>query len=363
MFVEHKPVAETEKLSKDFGNSNFFLKCFQFDDRKTNFQTKRGGNMPRTEELQPLGEGQIEQVRKYVEERNKGRAHYQDFMPEGYERTWERLITPELAILYADAVEDYNPWYEAWPSGKGKSPFGPAVAPPLLLSYWFHEFLPEDEGSAPHVGLIHYSHDTRILAPCFIGSLVRFHAKVTQRFVKRGRLYGQVEFRAKDVNTGKLLMKDTTILLLQYKKVSEWREQEMKVVSKETSAGDELVGVRKQAVIQLMGSRHWGRMNPLHWDPVFAAQEGLRAPIQTGHMCSAYLAEMCVNYFGENFFNGARIECKYIKPIFAGDIITTHGMVREKTPEGSGYRLKVELWAENQEGTKVTIGWAEAHVE
>ena len=36
--------------------------------------------------------------------------------------------------------------------------------------------------------------------------------------------------------------------------------------------------------------------------PVYAAETGLKAPIQTGEMSTAYLSEMCVNYFGRNFF-------------------------------------------------------------
>ncbi|MFH1091215.1 MAG: MaoC family dehydratase [Pseudomonadota bacterium] len=136
----------------------------------------------------------------------------------------------------------------------------------------------------------------------------------------------------------------------------------MAVATKDTPVGFELSPVKKQAVIQLMGSRHWGRENPLHFDPVFAKKEGLRAPIQTGEMSSAYLAEMCVNFFGPDFFKDSRIYCKYIKPIFAGDVVTTHGIVREKTPKGKGFRLKVEIWCDNAEGEMKTVGWAEANV-
>ena len=64
-------------------------------------------------------------------------------------------------------------------------------------------------------------------------------------------------------------------------------------------AGYELTPVKREAVIQLMGSRHSGRENPIHFDPVFAAKEGLKAPIQTGEMSSACLAEMCVNFYGK----------------------------------------------------------------
>ena len=137
----------------------------------------------------------------------------------------------------------------------------------------------------------------------------------------------------------------------------------MAICTKDTPIGYELVAVKKEAVIQLMGSRSWGRGNPLHFDPVFAAKQGLKAPIQTGEMSSAYIAEMCVNFFGKNFFENARIECKYIASVFAGDTITTYGIVSGKVPEGSGYRFKVEVGATNQEGQRVTVGLAEAHVE
>ena len=133
-------------------------------------------------------------------------------------------------------------------------------------------------------------------------------------------------------------------------------------ITRETPVGFELVGVKKKAAIQLMGSRLWGRFNPNHWDPVYAAETGLKAPIQTGEMSSAYLAEMCVNYLGPNFFVGARMQCKYVASTYANEIITTHGVVRAKTPKGDGYRFKLEIWADNEAGEVKTIGFVEADV-
>lgn len=135
------------------------------------------------------------------------------------------------------------------------------------------------------------------------------------------------------------------------------------VITRETAVGYELVGVRKKAAIQLMGSRLWGRFNPNHWDPVYAAETGLPAPIQTGEMSSAYLAEMCVNHFGRHFFHGARMECKYIAATRANEVISTHGVVREKTEKGAGYRFGVEVWTQNQDGEKKTVGWVEVDVD
>ena len=134
------------------------------------------------------------------------------------------------------------------------------------------------------------------------------------------------------------------------------------LITRDTPVGYELTGVKKKAVIQLMGSRLWGRFNPNHWDPVYAAETGLKAPIQTGEMSTAYLSEMCVNYFGRNFFTGARMVCKYVNSAYANEVITTHGVVTEKTPTDDGYRFKVEIWAQNDEGEKKTVGWVEADV-
>lgn len=135
------------------------------------------------------------------------------------------------------------------------------------------------------------------------------------------------------------------------------------VITRDTPVGFELVGVKKKAAIQLMGSRLWGRFNPNHWDPLYAAETGLAAPIQTGEMSSAYLSEMCVNYLGRNFFSDARMVCKYVASTYANDVITTHGVVREKTPLGNGFRFNIEIWAEDQNGEKKTVGWVEANVD
>jgi hypothetical protein len=76
-------------------------------------------------------------------------------------------------------------------------------------------------------------------------------------------------------------------------------------------------------------------------------------------MSSAYLAEMCVNYFGKHFFTNARMTCKYVASTYPNEVITTHGVVRERTPEGDGVRFVVDIWADNEAGEKKTVGTVE----
>jgi acyl dehydratase len=138
---------------------------------------------------------------------------------------------------------------------------------------------------------------------------------------------------------------------------------EFPLVTRDTPVGFELQPIKKKAAIQLMGSRLWGRFNPNHWDPEYARATGLAAPIQTGEMSSAYLAEMCVNHFGAAMFSGARVVCKYVASTLAGEIITTHGTVREKAPKGNGFRFTVDVWCDNEAGEKKTVGWVEIDVD
>ena len=135
------------------------------------------------------------------------------------------------------------------------------------------------------------------------------------------------------------------------------------LVTRDTPVGYELQPLKKKAAIQLMGSRLWGRFNPNHWDPVYAGATGLKAPIQTGEMSSAYIAEMCVNHFGAAMFTGARVVCKYIASTLANEVITTHGVVREKIAKGDGFRFVVDVWADNEEGEKKTVGFVEVDVD
>ena len=54
--------------------------------------------------------------------------------------------------------------------------------------------------------------------------------------------------------------------------------------------------------------------------------------------------------------------CKYVASTCADEIISTHGVVREKQPKGAGFRFIVDVWAENEASEKKTAGWVEVDV-
>jgi acyl dehydratase len=101
------------------------------------------------------------------------------------------------------------------------------------------------------------------------------------------------------------------------------------------------------------------RPRSIHTDPDWAREKGFRAPLAQGMMSTAYVSEMMVALLGEGFVEGGRMAVKFIKPVFAGDTLTLHGVVREKQAADAGRtRVVVEVWCENQEGVKTMVGEA-----
>lgn len=171
---------------------------------------------PRTDSLMPMTEVQIAQTRDFVESLKEECQTYWDMVEIGDVLQRELTITPELAILYADAVEDYNPWYEGWRMNTwripGESPFGVAITPPLLVSH-FVLSVQFDHTKPFAIGSIHTFHDSEIFAPIPIGATVRIATKAVDKFVKRGRRYVRHVVTVEDTGSDKLYFRETRDIL------------------------------------------------------------------------------------------------------------------------------------------------------
>lgn len=166
-------------------------------------------NGPRTDDLRPMTGIQVQQTREFVESLDEKSQTYWDMVEVGDELTRDLHITPELVILYADAVEDHNPWYEAWLMNswhiEGESPFGGAIVPPMLVSH-FVLSVQFDHTKPFAIGTIHTFHDSQILEPIPVGATVRITTRATDKFVKRGRRYVRHEVTVTDAETGMLYL-------------------------------------------------------------------------------------------------------------------------------------------------------------
>jgi len=165
----------------------------------------------KTDALMPMTEIQVRQVRDFVASLEVGSQTYWDMVEVGGELSRDLHITPELVILYADAVEDYNPWYEGWRMNTwtipGESPFGPAVVPPLLVSH-FVLSVQFDHTKPFAIGSIHTFHDSEIIEPIPVGATVRIRTRAIDKFVKRDRRYVRHEVHVTDVASGTLYFRE-----------------------------------------------------------------------------------------------------------------------------------------------------------
>ena len=171
---------------------------------------------PTTDGLRPMTEIQVRQTRDYIDSLACVSETYWDMVSIGDVLSRELHITPELVILYADAVEDFNPWYEGWRMNTwhipGESPFGAAVVPPLLVSH-FVLSVQFDHTRPFAIGSIHTYHDSEILAPIPVGATVRITTRAVDKFIKRERRYVRHEVLVTDVRNGTLYFREVRDIL------------------------------------------------------------------------------------------------------------------------------------------------------
>ena len=171
---------------------------------------------PQTDDLRPMTAVQIQQTRAFVESLEEKCETYWDMIEVGASLSRDLEITPELVILYADAVEDFNSWYEGWRMNtwriEGQSPFGPAIVPPLMISH-FVLSVQFDHTKPFAIGSIHTFHDSEILSPILVGATVRITATAIDKFVKRERRYVRHQVKVEDVATGQLYFREVRDIL------------------------------------------------------------------------------------------------------------------------------------------------------
>ena len=166
---------------------------------------------PTTDALRPMTDIQIQQTREFVASLDSVSESYWDMVNVGDVLARDLHITPELVIMYADCVEDYNPWYEGWLMNtwtiEGDSPFGGAVVPPMLVSH-FVLSVQFDHTKPFAIGSVHTMHDSEILAPIPVGATVRIQTKAIDKSVRRERRYVRHEVQVTDAATGKPYFKE-----------------------------------------------------------------------------------------------------------------------------------------------------------
>jgi acyl dehydratase len=96
----------------------------------------------------------------------------------------------------------------------------------------------------------------------------------------------------------------------------------------------------------------------IHSDEAWARQKGFRTCLAQGMMSTAYVSQMMVKLLGPSFARGGTMFMAFVKPVYAGDRLTVHGVIKDKQPDKGATRVVVEVWVENQHGDKTAVGHA-----
>jgi len=132
----------------------------------------------------------------------------------------------------------------------------------------------------------------------------------------------------------------------------------MAVATRAITVGQALPSLVKTIPQRKIDAYSGVRARSIHTDEAFAREKGFRAPLAQGMMSTAYVSEMMTALCGAGFVKGGTMSMTFVKPVYAGDRLTVHGVVREVRPEDGATRVVVEVWCENQDGDKTAVGTA-----
>lgn len=124
------------------------------------------------------------------------------------------------------------------------------------------------------------------------------------------------------------------------------------------TVGHELPAVVKEISQRKIDAYSGVRPRSIHTDASWARQKGFRACLAQGMMSTAYVSEMMTRFLGAGFVKGGTMSVAFIKPVYAGDRLTVHGVVKDRRRENGATRVVVEVWCENQRGEKTAVGTA-----
>lgn len=129
-------------------------------------------------------------------------------------------------------------------------------------------------------------------------------------------------------------------------------------VEAETTVGQVLPSLVKDVSQRRIDAYSGVRPRSIHSDEAWARQKGFRDCLAQGMMSTAYASQLMVKLLGPGFAKGGTMSMAFIKPVYAGDRLTVHGVIKDKRRDGSATRVVVEVWVENQHGEKTAVGHA-----
>jgi acyl dehydratase len=264
-------------------------------------------------------------------------------------------ITRVVVDFYADALDDHSPLYRD-------------VAPPLLHHSECYKFAGEWY-LANLFGNLHAQQDWELFGAIPMGGRVRSRSTIIDRFSKRGRDYVVNETDLCDAESGRLLVRGRTYQsFLPPKKeagAGGYVVDEGTAKKKTpwppfpTATGPDLAPVKKTVDAR----RCWMFSGPgknYHTDLEQAQKLGFPNIVVQGMMTTCFVSQVMQDAFGLGWLEGGKASLKLTNVLWVDESVTVRGKIREELPEGTQTRVHCDVWAEKDDGARVTLGSASA---
>jgi acyl dehydratase len=128
------------------------------------------------------------------------------------------------------------------------------------------------------------------------------------------------------------------------------------------SANQAAVGDELPIFVRTTDFHNWNRFAavnyefvPIHMDDEAGRTAGHAAAIGMGNLQLAYLHNLLRNWIGEEG-RILKIGCQFRATNTRGQTVTARGVVKEIREEGGAKEVDLEIWLENEEGTKLAPG-------
>ena len=143
-------------------------------------------------------------------------------------------------------------------------------------------------------------------------------------------------------------------------KVAQWDDQWVTpVYFDDVAEGDQLQPLDRYQTLKrfVRYAQASNDLSDIHYDLKIMQGRGMPDIVGQGALSAAYIATMITNWCSpDGFLN--KLSVQYRHYTMPGDVITTRGVVTGKRQEGRDNLVDLDVWAQNQNGRKVTIGSA-----
>jgi acyl dehydratase len=215
------------------------------------------------------------------------------------------------------------------------------------------------------IGNLHARQEWQLFAPMRVGDLMRSHVTVVERYRKRDRDYVVAE-ALWTTPDGRWLQRSRThqsfLAAIPPADVVVDKDRERRGDRRfELPSGPgERLPARTRTVTHAMCEAFSGPSRNYHTDVEMARALGFPDIVVQGMMSVCFVADAVALRFGDGFQHGGTLDLRLVNVVWPGDAITTTGLVRSVTPEGSHERVLVDVWSTKGDGTVTAVGTAGA---